>query len=91
MPSQVKCGTSATPFSNHYVGHTVGELRESLRDELNIPDGAEALITRSGETTGRRVPDSDELPNGCTLEFVRTSGRKGISRLRRIIKFFLGR
>ena len=56
-------------------GKTVGMARKSLKNELNIPGDAQALIS------GKPVEDDFILEGGMTLEFVKEAGQKGSSQL----------
>lgn len=76
MPAKIICGTKESPFFSQYVGQSVGSLRCLMRDDLEIPDGAPANVTRtSGDV--QAVDDTEILSDGEILEFVRESGRKG--------------
>lgn len=50
---------------------TVGSVRKSLRDVLNIPGDAEAILD------GKAVGDDIILEGGQSLEFVKSAGVKG--------------
>ncbi len=67
---KVTCGANSEEYGN-IEGKTVGEVRKTLRDILNIPDGARALVQ------GEEVDDSYVLEVGDSLEFVKPAGQKG--------------
>lgn len=80
MPAKVICGTKESPFFSQYVGKTVGQLRELMESDLEIPEGAPANVTRTdGEVEA--VDDSEMIRDGEILEFVRESGRKGPAKI----------
>lgn len=56
-------------------GRTVGDIRKSLREVLNIPWDADALIG------GMSVNDERALCGGDVLEFIREQGVKGLGSL----------
>jgi len=76
MAAQVRSGPSSTPIGDQYVGKSVGELRNMLSYELNIPAGAPATVSQNG---GEPFPvqDSYIVKDGDLVEFVRTAGTKG--------------
>ncbi|MCL4503390.1 MAG: MoaD/ThiS family protein [Deltaproteobacteria bacterium] len=53
------------------AGKTVGEVRQALREPLNIDPRALALVN------GRDVAASHIIKEGDQLEFVRLAGEKG--------------
>lgn len=53
------------------VGKTVAEVRTAVKEIMNLPDTAGAVIK------GQRVPDSHVLQRGQTLEFIKEAGVKG--------------
>ena len=67
---KVTCGANTEEYGN-IEGKSVGEVRRTLRDILNIPEGARALV--NGET----VEDNYKLALGDSLEFVKPAGQKG--------------
>jgi hypothetical protein len=56
------------------AGKSVGEVRQALKEPLNIDPRALALVN------GRDVPASFVLKEGDQLEFVRLAGEKGLIR-----------
>ncbi len=69
MTVRVLCGANAQNVD--MSGKSVADVRGFMQQTLNIPAGAEALVT------GRRVGDDYVLQENEQLEFVRESGRKG--------------
>jgi len=65
----VSCGASSGNFP--VVGKTVGQVAEFLREALNIDR------LSIGVVNGVEVKDEYVLVNGDSLEFLKTSGRKG--------------
>lgn len=63
-------GANEMYFSN-LGGKTVGTIKKSLREVMNIPSDADAVI---GQKT---VGDDFVLENGMNLEFVKEAGVKG--------------
>ena len=76
MSAQVKCGTSATPMAQQYVGRTVSDLRAMLAPELGISPDAPAVVSHRGGTP-TPVKEGYTLQDGDLLEFVRSPGAKG--------------
>lgn len=76
MPSKVKCGVNESDFMALNDGKTVAELRCMYRDDYDIEDGCPVNITKS---CGEVVASSEDAvsTDGCIVEFVRGSGRKG--------------
>lgn len=69
MSVRVVCGANSQNVE--FAGKTVGEVRGYLAQTLNIPTGAQSLVT------GHAVGDDHVLADGEQVEFVRESGRKG--------------
>jgi molybdopterin converting factor small subunit len=72
--SEVK--TRVTCGANHHdaeevVGSTIAEVREGLREVLNISEDSHAVV--NGDLAGA----SYEIQEGDTIEFVQRSGTKG--------------
>lgn len=65
----VSCGASSGNFP--VVGKTVGQVAEFLREALNIDR------LSIGVVNGVEVKDEYVLVNGDSLEFLKSSGRKG--------------
>ncbi len=75
-PPQARAGLVKIAYGVHNLeaaiaGKSVGEVRQSLREPLNIDPRALALVN------GRDVPASYILKQGDQLEFVRLAGEKG--------------
>jgi len=67
---KVVCGANTQEMDN-LEGKTVAEIKEGLKEVLNIPDGAQAIIS------GDNVENGYTLRAGDVLEFVKPSGTKG--------------
>lgn len=67
---RVACGANSLKVSLDR-GWSVKELRELFADELNIPQGAKALVS------GNKASESYKLRPGDELEFVKAAGVKG--------------
>lgn len=76
MAAQVRSGPSSTPIGDQYVGQSVGQLRQLLQFELNIPQAAPATVSHNGQDP-TQVPDSYVVRDGDLVEFVRSAGTKG--------------
>jgi hypothetical protein len=77
QPGRAKAGQVQISYGVHSLeaavaGKSVGEVRQALKDPLNIDPRALALVN------GRDVATSYVLKAGDQLEFVRLSGEKGI-------------
>ena len=70
----IACGVNSLP-TDRVIGMTVGDIRRKYRDQLNIPQGARAILD------GRQADDSSTVRDGQELEFVKETGEKGIVRL----------
>ena len=77
QPAQVRCGPRCVESSGQWVGKKVSELRHFLANDLQIPAGAPATISRDGGATPVSVPETYTLQPGDLLEFVRPPGAKG--------------
>jgi hypothetical protein len=67
--NKITCG--ANDQSGDYAGKSVGDLRNELKDVLNIPDESTAMIN------GEEVDDARVLTGDESLEFVKAAGGKG--------------
>jgi transcription termination factor Rho len=65
----VSCGAASSNYP--VVGRTVGFVKSTYREILNIDISASSVVN------GDSVPDSYVLKGGDTLEFVRQAGSKG--------------
>jgi hypothetical protein len=72
---QIKVSYGVHSLDAAIAGKSVGEVRQALREPLNIDPRALALVN------GRDVAASYILKEGDQLEFVRLAGEKGASRL----------
>jgi hypothetical protein len=75
-PSQAHSGLVKISYGVHHLevaiaGKSVGEVRQALKEALNIDPRALALVN------GREVAVSHLLKEGDQLEFVRLAGEKG--------------
>jgi hypothetical protein len=75
-PGQARSGLVKISYGVHHLevaiaGKSVGEVRQALKEALNIDPRALALIN------GREVAVSHLLKEGDQLEFVRLAGEKG--------------
>lgn len=72
MASKIKvvCGANTQDMDN-LEGKTVAEVKQGLKEVLNIPDDAQAIIS------GDNVENNYSLRDGDVLEFVKPSGTKG--------------
>ncbi len=52
-------------------GTAVGDIKDYLRHVLNIPRDSQARVD------GKNVSRKHRLRKNCTLEFIKTDGRKG--------------
>jgi len=66
----ITCGVNSLPTAK-VIGSSVGEVRRSYREQLNIPAGARAIVN------GRPGNDDTTLKSGDELEFVKETGEKG--------------
>lgn len=66
---QVSCGASSGNFP--VVGKTVGEVRDFLKEILNIDTQASGLVN------GEKTNNDHVLQDGDKLEFVKAAGKKG--------------
>jgi hypothetical protein len=71
---QVKVSYGVHSLDAAIAGKAVGEVRQALREPLNIDPRALALVN------GRDVAASYILKEGDQLEFVRLAGEKGAPR-----------
>jgi len=67
---KVVCGANSQEFGN-IAGKTIGEVRKTLRDILNIPDEARAVVDEQD------APEGYPLEVGDVLEFIKPAGQKG--------------
>lgn len=76
MPSKVKCGVNESDFMTLNDGKTVRQLREMYSEDYDIENGCPVNITKP---SGEVVPANEDAVSvdGCVVEFVRGSGRKG--------------
>jgi hypothetical protein len=68
---QIKISYGVHSLEAAVAGKSVGEVRQALKEPLNIDPRALALVN------GRDVPASYVLKQGDQLEFVRLAGEKG--------------
>lgn len=59
------------PYDMELAGQTVGQIRQSFAQALNIEEGARASL--NGET----VDDETEVEDGDQLDFVKATAEKG--------------
>ncbi len=76
QPARARAGQVKVSYGVHSLeaaiaGKSVGEVRQALREPLNIDPRALALVN------GREVAASYLLKAGDQLEFVRLAGEKG--------------
>lgn len=76
QPGQATAGQVKVSYGVHSLeaaiaGKSVSEVRQALKEPLNIDPRALALVN------GRDVPASYVLKEGDQLEFVRLAGEKG--------------
>ena len=69
---QVKVSYGVHSLEAAIAGKSVGEVRQALKEPLNIDPRALALVN------GRDVAASHILKEGDQLEFVRLAGEKGL-------------
>ena len=69
---QVKISYGVHSLEAAIAGKSVAEVRQALKEPLNIDPRALALVN------GRDVPASFVLKEGDQLEFVRLAGEKGL-------------
>ncbi len=60
-----------------FVGKTVKQVREMIKDDLEIPDKAPTSISTDGGKTYSKANDEHVIKDGEYLEFGRTSSVKG--------------
>lgn len=72
VTSKVRFVHGANQEYHEMSGKTVGMARKSLKDTLNIPGDAVALIA------GKPVQDDFVLEGSMSLEFVKEAGVKGL-------------
>jgi len=77
MASQIRCGPRATPMNDQYAGLRVGDVRKRFARDLDIPEGAPAVVSRDGGQNTTPVPETYTIQHGDLLEFVRPAGTKG--------------
>ena len=70
-PGQVKISYGVHVLTAAIAGKSVGEVRQALKEPLNIDPRALALVN------GREASASLVLKEGDQLEFVRLAGEKG--------------
>lgn len=71
MKNIVICG--ANNYEDSFTGKKVSEVRDEMKDVLNIPDNAQALVCN------KKVDLNHVMQEGETLEFIKEAGDKGIS------------
>jgi hypothetical protein len=76
QPGQARTGQIKVSYGVHSLeaaiaGKSVGEVRQALKEPLNIDPRALALVN------GRDAPAAYVLKEGDQLEFVRLAGEKG--------------
>ena len=59
-------------LNSELEGQTVAQVREALRQPLNIDPEATVKVNGKTATATRRLSDGD------TVEFIKASGRKGL-------------
>lgn len=69
--AQVRVLYGVHSLEAHLAGRTVADVRQALRQALNISPQAVAVVD------GREVEDTFALQAGQQLEFVRLAGEKG--------------
>ena len=57
-------------------GKTIGAVKKTLRDDLNIPSDAEGYVLANGVAT--KVGDDFVIQPGMSLEFSKEAGEKGV-------------
>jgi hypothetical protein len=67
----VKVSSGANTQDMELAGKTIAEVKQELKDVLNISDDANAVIS------GDNVETTYVLQNGDVLEFIKKSGDKG--------------
>ena len=77
QPTRAPAGQVKISYGVHHLevaiaGKSVGEVRQALKEPLNIDPRALALVN------GRDVAASYVLKEGDQLEFVRLAGEKGV-------------
>ena len=70
--SKIICGTNEVD-GGRYVGKTVTQIKDELKDLLGIPEGATVL--RNSDPIGEH--EDQTMRPGDQIEFVRTAGEKG--------------
>lgn len=65
----VACGANLQSLP--VVGQSIGAIKESLKDVLNIPADAQALVS------GAKVKDAYVIQENDRVEFVKPSGTNG--------------
>jgi hypothetical protein len=70
MSATVRYGVNSVTHER-FAGMSVGDIRDDVAEELNIPANAEARLN------GARAEDDAQVRDGETLEFVKTAGEKG--------------
>jgi hypothetical protein len=81
QPGRARTGLVKITYGVHHLevaiaGKSVGEVRQALKEPLNIDPRALALVN------GREAAASHLLKEGDQLEFVRLAGEKGCCSLR---------
>lgn len=75
------CATIKCPplreASSDYVGKTVKEVRASLKDKLEIADGATVTVSTDGGETYKATNDNHVIGDKEVVEFGRGSSTKG--------------
>lgn len=75
------CATIKCPplreASADFVGMTVRDVREKLKDKLEIADGATVTVSTDGGETYGATNDSRVIADGEVIEFGRGSSTKG--------------
>ena len=77
MAAQIRCGTRASQLNDLWVGKTVAEVRRDLQRQLDVPEGAPAVVTRDGGASNTPVNESYRIVHGDLVEFIRPQGTKG--------------
>jgi hypothetical protein len=70
----ITCGVNQLP-TDRVVNLSIGDIRRKYRDQLNIPQGARAVLN------GRQSGDDVQVKDGDELEFVKETGEKGLFKL----------
>jgi hypothetical protein len=68
--------------SSDYVGKTIADLRSSLKEDLEIADGAPATISKDRGQTFKPTNEKYVVENQDVVEFGRGSSTKGFISLR---------